>query len=144
MRLWLILTPLWLWLGLMGLTACEANPSPPTNRIEEITVTDSGFLVTLPRLAHVGAAGDTGSMLPVLTGGTKIIWMSIPVEELAPGDIVIIQRPKGLGLMVHRIWVIGTDESGWYARTKGDNNNKLDTPLMRAENIEGVVIGIIY
>ena len=38
----------------------------------------------------------------------------------------------------------GFDNEGWYAITKGDNNVVEDNWKVRFEQIEGIVIGIIY
>jgi hypothetical protein len=85
----------------------------------------------------------TGSMLPVLGPGANAL-QEIPksADEIQIGDIVSYKI--GSKVIIHRIIETGSDESGWYAITKGDNNAEPDPAPVRFSQIDRVVVGILY
>ena len=80
------------------------------------------------------------SMVPYLEKNDFIIYKAMPIEKLAPQDVVVYKRPAEDGhiLIVHRLLSI----SDGYAITKGDNNSVQDEPF-DANNIVGKVVLIV-
>ncbi len=65
-------------------------------------------------------------------------------SELKIGDIISYKSRFTSGLVIHRITDVGYDENGWYAIVKGDNNPEQDPGKVRFDQVNGVLIGIIY
>lgn len=85
---------------------------------------------------------NTNSMDPVLDQGANAIQIKpTKKEQLSVGDIITynINNQK----IIHRIIKINNDGE-WYCITKGDNNNQPDPNKIRFNQIEKVLIGIIY
>lgn len=85
----------------------------------------------------------TNSMLPVLGSGAHALQI-VPrnANEIQIGDIVSYKYEGRI--IIHRVIEIGSDESGWYAITKGDNNPEPDPEPVRFSQIDRVLVGIIY
>ena len=62
-------------------------------------------------------------------------------SDLHVGDIISFKT--GSETWQHRIIKISADELGWYAVTKGDNNQNNDGKV-RFEQVEGVALAILY
>jgi signal peptidase I len=88
---------------------------------------------------------DTKSMDPLIDSQSNAIEV-IPQSEndIKVGDIVAYQSKYAEGIITHRIIEIGSDEQGWYARLKGDNNERQDPGKVRFDQIKRVVVAIIY
>jgi signal peptidase I len=86
---------------------------------------------------------ETGSMLPTITGTANAIEI-IPGSdsEIQLGDIISYNLNNET--IIHRVIEISSDSEGWYAVTKGDNIPMADLEKVRFEQIERVVVGIIY
>lgn len=116
----------------------------PADWIEEskIRLTQDGVFISIndPRWA---VFTDTNSMDPVIDTGMHAIEI-VPTkpEQINVGDIVSYEDERGI--IVHRVVEVGTDEKGWYARFKGDNNAFIDPEKVRWEQIRRVVVGVIY
>jgi hypothetical protein len=65
-------------------------------------------------------------------------------SELKVGDVIGFESKAFNTTIIHRIIEIGSDEQGWYALTKGDNNPATDPGKVRFEDIRGVLVGLIY
>ena len=63
-------------------------------------------------------------------------------SDLAIGDVISYRHDDNI--IIHRIVKISFDENGWYAEAKGDNNPTIDPVKIRFDQIEGVLIGILY
>lgn len=88
---------------------------------------------------------DTNSMQPVLNGGSHSIEVDVSdVTLLEEGDIISFYQPNIDKMIIHSIIEIGYDEIGWYAITKGLNNDKEDPWKVREFMVEGVLVGVIY
>jgi hypothetical protein len=110
---------------------------------EEILVTNDRVIINIKN-AKWAKFADTKSMDPVFDQGNFAIQVIPKIEQLQLGDI-ISYRPKNKDfLIIHRIIEMGEDEEGWYVITKGDNNPKPDPERVRADQVEKVVVGIIY
>ncbi len=87
---------------------------------------------------------DTNSMDPVIDLGTHAIEI-IPesTEEIHVGDIISYNSDYAEGTIIHRVVEIGNDGE-WYSRTKGDNNPFVDPGKIRFDQIQRVLVAIIY
>jgi signal peptidase I len=86
---------------------------------------------------------DTHSMEPVLNAGA--ISLELPpssTSDIQVGDIISYQYQDKV--IIHRVVLLGNDEEGWFAATKGDNNSVPDSYKVRFNDIKGVVVGILY
>lgn len=116
----------------------------PRDRIaeEQIIVTNDRVVLDI-RGASWSRFTDTGSMRPFLDTGANAIHLEPRYpEELQSGDI-ISYRIAGI-TVIHRILATGYDERGWYAITKGDANPSSDPFKVRFDQIERVLVAIIY
>ena len=88
---------------------------------------------------------DTDSMLPILDKGANGIEI-IPQNEneVHIGDIVAYESSFVDGLVVHRVIHIGEDKKGKYFILKGDSNSTEDPEKVRFNQIQYVLIGVIY
>jgi hypothetical protein len=121
------------------------RPSP-CQRINQsqILVTGGSILIDFQN-AEWAKFTDTNSMDPVLdTGSYALEYVPSSSDELCVGDIASYSTRLASGTIIHRIVEIGYDTDGWYARFKGDNLPYMDPEKVRFEQIQRVVIGIIY
>ncbi len=88
---------------------------------------------------------DTNSMDPVLDSTSNAIEI-IPGSEkdVHLGDIVAYKSRYHEGTITHRVVEIGEDSAGWYIRLKGDNNPDIDPGKVRFNQVERIVVGILY
>ena len=85
---------------------------------------------------------DSNSMVPVLDkGATGVGFKPNSIDEIGVGDIVSFWQDEKL--IVHRVIEKGVDELGSYLITKGDNNS-VDDGKIRFEQIDSVLVAIIY
>ena len=100
------------------------------------------FYVPNARLARFA---DTNSMDPVIDAESNSIEIK-PADAslLTVGDIISYDAEFVGSVVIHRIVKIDADEDGWYALTKGDNNNVVDPYKVRFNQIKGVVVAIFY
>lgn len=91
------------------------------------------------------------SMEPTLSDNDKVLWVEVDPSKLEVGDIIIYDHPTkpGSKQIVHRI--IDIKKNGGYRfETKGDNRSKSDAKTalsayyVRENDLEGLVIGVIY
>ena len=88
---------------------------------------------------------DSNSMDPLIDEGTTTIEIKPKNEdEIKVGDIIAYDMGGFDYAFVHRVVDIGNDENGVYLITKGDNYYKEDSEKVRFEDIEGIVVGILY
>lgn len=86
---------------------------------------------------------DTNSMDPLLDVYSNALQIKPKKEELEVGDIITYSVEGNDKHIIHRIIEIG-DDGEWYAIVKGDNNKNPDPYKVRFNQIEKVLIGIIY
>jgi hypothetical protein len=86
---------------------------------------------------------DSNSMDPLLDSTANAIEV-VPKtpEDIHVGDIASYDTKQGT--IIHRVIETGTDEDGWYARFKGDNNPSPDPEKVRFKDIRRVAIAIVY
>ncbi|MEK6867463.1 MAG: signal peptidase I [Nanoarchaeota archaeon] len=86
---------------------------------------------------------DTNSMDPLLDVGANGIEIKPQFEDdISVGDV--ISYKSGNGVVIHRVIEIGTDEEGTYYIVKGDNNPIADKEKIRFEDIQGILIAVVY
>ncbi|MEM4260442.1 MAG: signal peptidase I [Candidatus Woesearchaeota archaeon] len=87
----------------------------------------------------------TGSMEPVLNEKTNAIEIKPKsIEDIKVGDIISYKSKYVDGILIHRVIYKGNDEEGAYVIVKGDNNPVSDPGRIRFNQIERVVVGLIY
>jgi hypothetical protein len=88
---------------------------------------------------------DTNSMDPVIDEGANAIEI-VPESEsdIHVGDIISYRSEYAEGNIIHRVISIDEDEEGWYAIARGDNNDFDDPGDIRFDQIDRVLVAIIY
>lgn len=135
-----------LTIGRQELTLTEEQPAEvlPFDRIKEGSVHVAGdkVLIDLPE-ARWATFSATGSMLPVL-GSTA---HALQIEPSTPADVhigdIISFHYEGK-ILSHRVIDTGIDDDGRYYLTQGDNNPAPDPVLVRFNQVDRVVVGILY
>ena len=118
------------------------KPSPSNWVTEEqIHVYQNQIIIDVEN-ARWAKLTDTNSMDPVMDEGSNALQTIPVISELRVGDIISYRQ--GDTLIIHRIVDLGEDEQGWFAIVKGDNNDLVDPLKVREDQVEKVVIGIIY
>jgi hypothetical protein len=126
----------------------EKNPeiASPTDRISEDMIHVYSDNIELDiKNATWARFLDTNSMDPILDKGTNgIEIMPQSADEITVGDIISYNSEFADGLIVHRVVEKGFDQKGFYFRVKGDNNPGLDPGKIRFNQVNGVVVALIY
>jgi hypothetical protein len=88
---------------------------------------------------------DTNSMDPFIDAGANSIEIKPEsADDVDVGDVISFRTEFADGLIIHRIVEIGEDGEGAYFITQGDNAPGADPGKRRFEDIEGVVVGVVY
>jgi len=118
----------------------------PANRVEQdkIFVYNDKVILEIQN-AQWAQFTDTHSMEPTLNADSNAIEL-VPSSsaEIKVGDIVSYESEYAEGTFIHRVIEISSDENGWYAILKGDNNPYLDPGKIRFSQVRRVVIAIVY
>jgi len=120
--------------------------SSPAGRIakEQIHVYEDRIVIDLEN-AKWAEFTNSNSMDPVLDVDAHSFEVTPQsAEDIKVGDIISYKPTNYGGLVVHRVIGIAEDEEGWYAVVKGDNLSKPDPEKVRFEQINGVLVGIVY
>lgn len=86
---------------------------------------------------------DTNSMDPLLDAGAN----GIEIKPQSPNDIHVgdvISYKSGNGVVIHRVIEIGSDEEGIFYVVKGDNNPIPDKEKVRFEDVQGILVAVVY
>ena len=88
---------------------------------------------------------DTNSMDPFIDEDANALEI-VPksASDLQVGDVASYNSKFLDDPVIHRIVSIGEDDQGWYARFKGDNNPATDPEKVRFEQINRVVVAVLY
>ncbi len=88
----------------------------------------------------------TGSMKPILDEKTNALEIKpASPSDINIGDIIAYQSTDNSDdIIIHRVINIAQDNDGIFYTVKGDNNQTADPKKVRFEQIQGVVIAIIY
>jgi len=88
---------------------------------------------------------DTHSMEPVLSARSNAIEVRPKsTDEIQVGDIISYKSEYADGIIIHRVIEKNEDDNGVYFILKGDNNPKPDPGKIRFEQIQRVVVAIVY
>ncbi|MCK4590027.1 MAG: signal peptidase I [Nanoarchaeota archaeon] len=119
--------------------------SSPSNWLndEEIKVFEN-MVVIKHEGVILSSFADTNSMDPLIDENTHGLEIKPKENQLKVGDIISYKSDILGGTIIHRIIEINQDEKGTFYTTQGDNNNIQDPEKIRFEQIEGVLIGILY
>ena len=123
----------------------EDKPSP-SNWItkDQINVYQDKVVLDLQN-AMWASFKDTNSMDPVIDDKTNSIELKPKKPSLIQvGDIISYNSKTNNLIITHRVIEINQDEQGWYAITKGDNNQEKDPEKVRFQEIEGIVVALLY
>jgi len=115
------------------------NPSNYING-DEIHLYADKIIIDKPGLAYA-AVKDTKSMEPLLSSNSHVIEAKPDKNILQKGDIISFTKQGKT--ITHTITEIKNDAQGWYATTKGYNNELNDEWKVRFNEIKGVVIGVL-
>lgn len=129
----------------MALTGVPERNSPK-DRIPEKAIEVYGDRVVLDiQGAQWSTFTDTNSMDPILDQGANAIQL-VPqsVDDIEVGDIISYNSEYAKGTIIHRVVYKGEDEQGVYFVVKGDNLPTSDPGRVRFDQIERVVVAIIY
>lgn len=88
---------------------------------------------------------DTNSMDPVLdehANGIEIVPES--ADLISVGDIISYKSKYSSGTIIHRVIEKGVDDEGVYFIMKGDNNKDRDPGKVRFEQVQRVLVGVLY
>ena len=110
---------------------------------EQISVKKDQVVIDL-KGAVLARFVNTNSMDPILdehATGIEIVPDSL--TDIHIGDIVSY-KSNDSEVIIHRVVFIGVDNKGWYALMKGDNNDARDPERIRFEQIQRVLVGVIY
>ena len=116
----------------------------PQDRVKEsqIKVFEDKIIIEVSGASWAKFA-NTNSMDPFLDEGAN----SIEIKPESPEDIKVgdvISYDAGFGLVVHRVIAVEEDEEGLYYVVKGDNNTFADSQKVRFDDVNGVLIAVIY
>ncbi|MEM2478962.1 MAG: signal peptidase I [Candidatus Pacearchaeota archaeon] len=118
----------------------------PGDHINEssILVYPDKVVLLIPN-SYLARFAATKSMDPVLDVEANAIEIKPSNEtEISPGDIISYRSSLSKELIIHRVIEVGYDEKGWYAIAKGDNNPTHDPEKIRFEQVNGLVVALIY
>jgi len=124
----------------------ESTLSTPINRVSEdkIHVYDDKIVLDVKN-ASWASFTPTHSMEPLISDKSHGLEVKPKSPaEIKVGDVISYSSDFTTGLVIHRVVSTGFDENGWYAVLKGDNNSEQDPGKVRFEQVNGVLIGIIY
>lgn len=122
-----------------GGTADKDNPSDFISG-EEIHLYSDKLIIEKTGLAYAPVE-DTKSMEPLLSSNSHVIEAEADIDLLKAGDIISFSKEGKV--IVHSIIETGEDSEGWYALTKGYNNEFMDDWKVRAFELKGIVVGIL-
>ncbi len=113
----------------------------PTNTVnqETIKVYPDKVLLNLTNATLIQIE-DTHSMEPTLNKNSNALIQ--PKKDFEVGDIVLYQTQNTR--IIHRIIAKNQDQEGTYFILKGDNSKEIDPEKIRENQIQGVVVAIIY
>ncbi|MBW2997661.1 signal peptidase I [Candidatus Woesearchaeota archaeon] len=118
----------------------------PSDHIQEsqIQIYDDKVVIATEG-ARWAAFTDTNSMDPFLDESSNSIEIAPKSpNDIKPGDIISYRSGITGYLVVHRVISRDVDDHGVFYIVKGDNNPTQDPEKVRFEQVNGVLIGIIY
>jgi len=116
----------------------------PHDRIslDDIRLHGNSVTITIDNPILAGFV-NTNSMDPVLDYEANAIEIRPgSPEDIHVGDIVSYETKQGT--IIHRVIKIGHDDEGWFAVFQGDNNDRPDPEKVRFDQIQRLVVAVIY
>ncbi len=87
---------------------------------------------------------NTNSMDPLLDIGANGIEIIPESEEnIHVGDVISYKTETG-SVVIHRVIEIGVDREGIYYLVKGDNNPIADGEKVRFDDVQGILVAVVY
>ena len=127
-----------------GNKTVERNSPHDWIQLKQIHTYDDKVVLDIDEPVLV-AISDTNSMDPTLDEYANAIEIyPKSTEDIHIGDIVSYKSKYMENNIIHRVIDISEDNEGWYAIMKGDNLNKTDPEKVRFEQIERVVVAVVY
>ncbi len=124
----------------------NAERASPKDRIKEsqIQIFKDHILINV-RNTFLASYANTNSMDPVLDEGANGLEI-VPESptDIQVGDIIAYNSNLVNGLVAHRVVKIGYDDAGSYFIVQGDNNPNPDPDKVRFDQIQYILIGVIY
>jgi len=123
----------------------DTQPSPKDRVAEKQIEVYSDRIILDIQNAQWARFTDTKSMEPIIHSGSNAIEI-VPQSEddIQVGDIVSYESDYTDGFIIHRVVYKGEDEEGIYFILKGDNLATSDPGRVRFDQIQRVVVAIIY
>ncbi|MFC6355888.1 signal peptidase I [Luethyella okanaganae] len=84
----------------------------------------------------------SGSMEPTIPVGSMILATEVSAAEIAPGDVVTVDRPGGRGLVSHRVVSIESQNGGYSIVLKGDANETADPEPYLVSTVGKLVVSL--
>ncbi len=81
----------------------------------------------------------TGSMEPSINAGDLVIVKGAEKNNIKPGDVITYSVGNTEQTVTHRVTEIVEKNGKTYYKTKGDNNNSVDSELIQYENVLGTM-----
>ncbi len=128
------------------LVSADVSLASPADRISYETIAiDSSKATVRSHNIRKWFIYDTNSMVPVMDVGSTVLTVEPKsFDDISIGDIIFFKVDEYDAKIVHRVIRTSYDRFSPYYVTKGDNNLVEDPFRVRFEDVEGVVIGIIY
>ncbi|OGY48316.1 MAG: signal peptidase I [Candidatus Buchananbacteria bacterium RIFCSPHIGHO2_02_FULL_39_17] len=138
-------------ISLTQLSSLSPNSSQPTitpsDRItqDQIKVYSNQIVLNV-KDASWATFTPTGSMKPLFDEKSNALEIKpTSPSDIKLGDIIAYQSAQdATDIIIHRVINIAQDNQGIYYIVKGDNNQTADPQKVRFEQIQGVVVAIIY
>jgi len=145
-----------LFISLVGISFAEMSSinssypnsiQTPSDRItqDQIKVYQNQIVLNV-KDASWATFTPTGSMKPLFDEKSN----ALEIKPTSPSDIklgdIIAYKANDYtdDIIIHRVINIQQDDDGIYYTVKGDNNQTADPQKVRFEQIQGVVVAIIY
>jgi len=120
----------------------DLEDKPSRVHREDITVTDNDVVISIKNVTW-SVFSNTSSMIPVINHNTNAIEIKpASIQDINIGDIISYNVSNQI--VIHRVQDKGHDEQGYYLITKGDNNLVVDPEKVRFEQVQGIVVALIY
>lgn len=126
------------------------NPQPCSYIHASDIDTRYGYVTILKDIKDIRKGGvlGTGSMRPSISDTSTLFYLKgIDWNSLCIGDIILFNNTEegcNPQRAAHRIISKNADDGGIYYMTKGDNARYADSCKVRADEIQLLVVGIIY
>lgn len=130
----------------LSLFNSASEASSPHDRIKDYNVrVFEDRVVIYIKDPYLARFADTHSMEPLLDSkSTGIEIVPASSAEIKVGDVISYESKYSDDAIIHRVVRIGEDSDGWFAVTKGDNNNDNDPEKVRFEQVKRVLVGLLY